>query len=49
MKMHLFNILNHFMADEHEKELAVGFFKNHKVSFRSVEDFMHRIRQQKHS
>jgi hydroxymethylglutaryl-CoA reductase len=48
MKMHLLNILNHFMADEQEKELAVEFFKNHKVSFQSVEDYIHRLRHQKH-
>lgn len=40
MKMHLMNILNNLKASNKQKELAVGHFKNHKVSFTSVGDFI---------
>lgn len=44
MKMHLFNILNHFQASKAEKEKAVKFFKDRKVSFNSVSDFIQELR-----
>jgi hydroxymethylglutaryl-CoA reductase len=40
MKMHLFNILNFYAATNDEKLTAVEYFKNHKVSFKSVTDFI---------
>jgi hydroxymethylglutaryl-CoA reductase len=40
MKMHLFNILNFYAATHEEKLKAVEYFKNHKVSFKSVTDFI---------
>ncbi len=45
MKMHLMNILNHFKASETEKEKAVEFFKDRKVSFASVGEFIKNLRQ----
>ena len=44
MKMHLMNILNHFNATEEEKQKAVEHFKNHKVSFANVSDFLKELR-----
>ncbi|MCF8303579.1 MAG: hydroxymethylglutaryl-CoA reductase, degradative [Bacteroidales bacterium] len=40
MKMHLLNILNIFQASEEEKEHAVEYFKDKKVSFKKVSDFI---------
>lgn len=40
MKMHLLNILNHFGADEQEKEEAVHYFQYHKVSFAKVAEYL---------
>ncbi len=44
MKMHLLNILNHFEASELEKEKAVEYFKEHKVSFARVAEFLANFR-----
>lgn len=44
MKMHLLNILNHFDANDTEKQQAVAFFKENKVSFKAVENFILEIR-----
>ena len=44
MKMHLFNILNFYAATQEEKLKAVEYFKNHKVSFKSVTDFINNHR-----
>lgn len=44
MKMHLLNILNHYQADEVEKEAAKGYFKTHKVSFNAVSTFLAEFR-----
>jgi hydroxymethylglutaryl-CoA reductase len=44
MKMHLFNILNFFNADPAEKEKAVAYFKDKKVSFSLVSDFIRDLR-----
>jgi hydroxymethylglutaryl-CoA reductase len=46
MKMHLFNILNFYAATQEEKLKAVEYFKNHKVSFKSVTDFINNHRSQ---
>jgi hydroxymethylglutaryl-CoA reductase len=46
MKMHLFNILNFYAANPDEKQKAVEYFKNHKVSFKSVTDFINNHRSQ---
>ena len=46
MKMHLLNILNHFEANEAEKEAAVEYFKTHKVSFNSVRSFLIAYREE---
>lgn len=45
MKMHLLNILNHFEATQDEKNRAVEHFKNQKVSFSSVRDFLLAMRE----
>lgn len=45
MKMHLLNILNAFSASDHEKELAIEYFKNHKVSNKNVSNFLGQLRQ----
>jgi len=45
MKMHLMNILNHFKATKDEKEKAVEYFVDHKVSFSNVSKFMQEIRE----
>ncbi len=44
MKMHLFNILNVFNADEQEKRQAVEYFRHEKVSYNSVSRFLEGIR-----
>jgi len=44
MKMHLFNILNHFNASEKEKSAAVDHFKDQKVSFSSVSKYIASLR-----
>ncbi len=44
MKMHLFNILNHFNATPEEKQQAQKFFADKKVSFVAVKDFLKKIR-----
>ncbi len=44
MKMHLFNILNHFKASEAEKSAAVDHFKDQKVSFSSVGKYIASLR-----
>ena len=44
MKMHLFNILNFYAATQEEKQKAVEYFKNNKVSFKSVTDFINNYR-----
>jgi hydroxymethylglutaryl-CoA reductase len=44
MKMHLFNILNHYNANEAEKKQAVHFFKERKISFQSVSEFIKSLR-----
>ncbi len=44
MKMHLFNILNHIGVSQGEKEKAIGFFKNKKVSFREVNEMISSMR-----
>jgi len=40
MKMHLLNILNQCKASETQKEKAIAFFTDHKVSFSAVRDFL---------
>ncbi len=44
MKMHLFNILNFYAATQEEKLKALEYFKNQKVSFKSVTDFINNHR-----
>jgi hydroxymethylglutaryl-CoA reductase len=44
MKMHLFNILNFHAATQEEKLKALEHFKTHKVSFKSVTDFINNHR-----
>lgn len=45
MKMHLFNILNHFKASDKEKDAAAEHFKDQKVSFSSVGQYIASIRK----
>jgi len=45
MKMHLYNILNHFQANDDEKKKALDYFANNKVSFGQVKDFLNHIRK----
>lgn len=45
MKMHLFNILNHFKANDEEKNAAVEHFKDQKVSFSSVGQYIASLRK----
>ncbi len=45
MKMHLMNILNHFNATEEEKQKAIEYFKDKKVSFANVSQFIKDLRQ----
>ena len=42
--MHLMNILNHFEASKTEKEKAVEYFVDHKVSFADVGKFLKELR-----
>jgi hydroxymethylglutaryl-CoA reductase len=44
MKMHLFNIMNHFDATETEKEKALDYFSTQKVSFSTVREFIEKTR-----
>lgn len=44
MKMHLLNILNTFQATDQEKQLAVDYFKQIKVSHSAVSSFLNEIR-----
>lgn len=44
MKMHLWNILNQFKANDQEKQMAVEHYKNHKVSHNSVRQFLSSLR-----
>jgi hydroxymethylglutaryl-CoA reductase len=44
MKMHLLNILNTFQASDQEKQLAVDYFKQIKVSHSAVSNFLNEIR-----
>lgn len=45
MKMHLFNIMNHFGATDAEKEKGLIHFTTEKVSFTSVREFIEKIRE----
>ena len=45
MKMHLFNILNQYHANEVEKSQARDFFKDQKVSVKKVSDYLASLRQ----
>jgi len=45
MKMHLLNILNHFEATNEEKEKAVAYFVENKVSFANVSQFLANLRK----
>jgi len=45
MKMHLLNILNTFNASEDEKKQAIEYFKNIKVSYSNVSDFVDALRK----
>ncbi len=44
MKMHLFNILNHIGVSPGEKEHAIKYFKDKKVSFREVNELIGNLR-----
>ena len=45
MKMHLMNILNQLNASKQEKELAITYFKTHKVSHREAVNFIENLRK----
>ena len=45
MKMHLYNILNHIGVTKTEKEKAVNYFKDKKVSFSNVKEMVARLRK----
>ncbi len=45
MKMHLMNILNHYNATEEEKQKAIEYFKDKKVSFAEVSKFIKELRE----
>ena len=45
MKMHLFNILNHFNTSEDEREKAKAFFVDKIVSFNGVKEFLNGLRK----
>jgi hydroxymethylglutaryl-CoA reductase len=45
MKMHLMNILNSFDATQAEKDQAIEYFKEVKVSVSSVRAFMEMVRK----
>jgi hydroxymethylglutaryl-CoA reductase len=47
MKMHLINILNHFQATDKEKNMAIEYFKSHKVSVNAVRDLIGVLRKEK--
>ncbi len=47
MKMHLTNVLNYMNASEEEKAKAMEYFKNRKVSFTAVNDYVNGIRTNK--
>jgi len=44
MKMHLINILNTLSANKTEKEIIINYFKKNKVSFRSAETALRKLR-----
>ncbi len=44
MKMHLLNILNQLDANEKEKNLTVKFFKDKKISYHDVANFIKNLR-----
>ena len=44
MKMHLINILNTLSANKKEKEILINYFKKNKVSFRSAERALNKLR-----
>jgi len=44
MKMHLLNILNHFKASEVEKDTAIEYFRQYKVTFPAVREFLEKYR-----
>lgn len=44
MKMHLMNILNYFKATEEEKQQASAYFKEKKISFAMVGDYIKNLR-----
>jgi hydroxymethylglutaryl-CoA reductase len=46
MKMHLFNIMNHFDATDAEKEKGLEYFTTEKVSFTTVREFIEKTRLQ---
>lgn len=46
MKMHLLNILNMHQANEAEKKAAVEYFKNVKVTYSAVQEFLNRNKSQ---
>ncbi|MCP5467870.1 MAG: hydroxymethylglutaryl-CoA reductase [Deltaproteobacteria bacterium] len=43
MKMHLYNMLNHFTATEEQKNLAVEHFKDHVISYNAVRTFLEEL------
>ncbi|MCK4569218.1 MAG: hydroxymethylglutaryl-CoA reductase, degradative [Bacteroidales bacterium] len=45
MKMHLYNILNHIGVTNKEKEKAVDYFSDKKVSFNNVKEMVTRLRK----
>jgi hydroxymethylglutaryl-CoA reductase len=47
MKMHLYNILNHIGVTKEEKEKAVDYFKDKKVSFSNVKAMVTNLRKAK--
>ena len=47
MKMHLFNILNHYHASESEKDYALNYFKDKIVSFSTVRTMLEQLRGEK--
>jgi len=44
MKMHLFNIMNHFGANDAEKQKGLEHFTSEKVSFTTVREFLEKLR-----
>ena len=46
MKMHLLNILNFYHASQDEKEKAMAYFNNKKVSFSSVTEYINSLRSE---